>query len=75
VKVIVLGERNLKGCCQNSGNQILRRSFSCIRKKKRVQPYGLCIDLVFFWYIFKEEGFEETVAELEVAVCAERKCE
>lgn len=43
--------------------------------KNRVQPYWLCIDLVFFWCIFKEEGLEETVTGLEVAVCAERKRE
>ena len=30
---------------------------------------------MFFWCTFKEEGFEETVAELEAEVCAERKCE
>jgi hypothetical protein len=30
---------------------------------------------VFFWCIFKEEGVEEAVTELEVAVCAERTCE
>jgi len=40
-------------------------------KKQRVQQHGLSV----FECIFKDEGFEETVIELEVFVCAERKCE